>query len=835
MNRNHALVLALVFSTGCAADDLSTQQQDVTFPARIDSVTDVGVSADARHYFEIRGDFPNPSAGYSYRSHVVCNGENFPSSIYPGWISTQMNVSIPNYPSETPLAAPSGTGAAIASTTCWFMIEVSKTLDRTGPVYSNTFGPISYIKITSATNLGISGGRQSFALYGSFPAPSTSYTSAVQCNGATVASQTIDLWSATQISISFPSQSSTASCTLRVKRGTVASMGWPVRVGPSAPDFPASVGAYFWGGHQPPSSPDALLTGVASLRDMGMRKVIRLFLSPRLRAAGGNNTRGRNSEPTQRILADYFSDNAYNLDLRIGDPVTLFCPVGASPDSFLPCAAKSPYFQLAFNQYGSGSTIILTVSDVTAFGDYGAKSCSTFACNMDETFLNVNAVALAKEYEDLTYALYQTQHDTGKTFIIDDWETDSQLYQYGPYNYGQRRQGATCGSCPTGLVCDSGTNGSNKCVDPLDTYSNLLAKKKGLKRWFELRRQGIATGKLRAQQAGLGGLTVGDGIEIASFHILQDLSEPDFNTLDDIIRVAAPNGVQPDYVSYSAWDSTERGTVDEDLAAIKGQLAALSPAPTLIMGETGVKKMHSYSWRFRETIRAAYRAQLPAIVTWQGFDTKIWLWPCACVGDGQGGCLETPPALYPEHYPDIPSEPPLAHNDDGLLTVEGAESALASSFRANIIDYAATGVLPPQATQINTVTDYGVYNNLHSFAFWGAFPAGTIANYSVSVVCDSIQWPASVVYVEPDSDGDGQVGHINVSINDPGPGSCSSGARLGVWCTFALTRAGMTSSPVFGPRHLCQGTQPSDGKDWAGQCLNVPACSPASPPLACPQ
>jgi hypothetical protein len=816
------LITIAVGVVGCVAEP---EVQEISSASTISNAWDAGIGADGRHYFAVIGDFFAPSPGYSHRSHVACNGKFFPSNIYPGWVpgaDTQMNVSIPSYPNETPTLGAGSTGV-VTTTRCWISIELSRTSDRANAVHSNSFGPMTFIKIASVTPLAQQAGRERIRLNGTFPGSSSSYNPAVECNGAVVAASSIDAWTSTQVRISFPIQTSAASCALRVtslvqlgsgQAVLAKSNAWPVRVGPATPAFPTTIGAYFWGGHHAPTSLSSLASGIQALRDAGMTNVVRLVMSPRLRAAGGNNTRGRvATSPTgQPIATDFSSDNAYGLDLRT------FCPTSQTLP-FLECAVRSPEFQAAFDAYeGSSSTIVLTVSDAASFGAIGE-----WPRNMDPTFLAVpaNADAVRNEYRAMALALYETQENSGTTFVIDDWETDSQIYLGHVYDYALSRQSAvpSCVPCVVKeLACEADSTSTLHCLDPELTAAKISSRVGALRTWFKLRQQGIALARADAESLDYTGVTVTDGVEIASTQLLMNLPEPDLNTLEDILPFIADSSISPattapGYVSYSAWDSTGRGTVDEDLALVKSKLALLSPVPEFALGELGVNDMTAHPWRFREIVKAAYRSGASAIIVWEAFQTQSWTWTNDCDQSGAppGTCLEkTNPqdsALFPDTAP-FPTPPPLAHAGDGLLTVEGAENALTSAFRSEMIAYQATGVLPPAAIQIAAMSDYGVSAGKHTFDVWGIVPSGTA---SAIVKCEGLSWPATLVAA-----GD----HYNLFINDPGPGNCGAdGRRLGIWCTFAIQRGSQTS-PIFGPRRLCQQAG-NPGKDWAGDCTQT--------------
>lgn len=739
--------------------------------------------------FEAYGAFPT-STGLSYRAHVTCDGKEWPSIIIPGWSQNQIDISIPNYPPEYP-----------PGTACWFMLELSDPGNRASPSYSNVFGPLAPLVITDGVDDGVSGGQHRYTLRGPGISSTATYTSQVTCGGSAVSSSLISKTNGSA-DIQFASSSSPRSCSLRLATSAGLSSAWNIRDGGPAPSAPANLGMYYWGGHQSNTTPNALGDGVSILNQAGFGNTVRLVVYPGMRLPGIDDTRlGASVVNTGYDTVYSFPDsNPYMLPQP-------FCPPGSA--SFLECAMRSNDFQQAFANVNNGGTIILTALDAASNGDYGyCVTANNTACIADTDYLNQHADIIRNEYRDATFALYQTQHDTNKTFVIDNWETDNLIFCEGAGGYAYNIHE----------------------LDRLPDCDHLAAiydRIGGLYTWFLLRQQGIQAGIAQARASNYQGVTVVDGIEIASIHWLQDISAP--STLENIVSL-----ILPGFVSYSAWDSTLlRGSLDEDLAAISARLATFSTSPItghrpyLILGELGIPDPSSdaaHVWRYQQTIEAAFRANVPRPTTpspgppltvlWQAYTAIGWNW-------------QQPTGLQL-------ASTATSDNHQGLFFSNGEEQPPTSGIRTALANYASTGILQPQSTFITTIVDLGITSGLHFFELWGLFPSPD-QPYSVTVTCDGANYPGTVYYQNTNTE------QINIYIPDPGSGTCPEcncgghsqcypngfgGCRpQGRWCTFSVARSGTTGSPVFGPRHVCPGDPGSgipypQGQDWQGQCMS---------------
>jgi hypothetical protein len=181
---------------------------------------------------------------------------------------------------------------------------------------------------------------------------------------------------------------------------------------------------------------------------------------------------------------------------------------------------------------------------------------------MDPSFINSHADDIRAEYRDLTVALYETQHDTGKRFIIANWETDNTIY-CGAFSYV--------------------TNPASR-----SNCLNIPSRIAGLEKWFEIRKAGIREGRIASENHGLHGVVVEDGIEFNSYQLLDKVAPGTPSTLYNII----PN-VKPAWASYSSYETINKmmvgdeNAVKSDLAAIEAFLASTAPNTKLMIGEVG--------------------------------------------------------------------------------------------------------------------------------------------------------------------------------------------------------------------------------------------------------
>jgi hypothetical protein len=384
-------------------------------------------------------------------------------------------------------------------------------------------------------------------------------------------------------------------------------------------------------------------------------------------------------------------DNYYNLNLA---ELNTACPPA---NAFLPCAIRRPEYQAAIST-PSLRKIVLTAYDSASSGPFGAS-----ANYVDPTFWQstANRDAVHREFRDLTYALYQTQHDTGKTFVVASWEADNQAYCGSFYSYWTDADfRTTCGDIAS-------RNGAIRAITE----------------WFKVRRAGIRAGRQLAANAGYGGVTVSDGVEF-NMNTLTYTYDVGGTVLRSVLRNVVPS-VQPDYVLYSSYDSQNRGRMEQDLRQIWDWLVINSPDAQLAIGEVGFPR-HALDgvdvFRTVETAKAIQRVGLPIVILWEAFDTNA--------GD----------RVRPY----------------GLLHGSGQTRSVMRILRHELQAQAAEIATNPTAL-ILAATDRGVTPvggvPYRFFEFYGSFPNGP---FGATALCDGVETPIDVVFQS--------TGQINVRL-----------------------------------------------------------------------
>ena len=771
MVKLHGIATAALLVAGCVvpSESVSSTEQAITV-GPITGVIDRGVAACppglpapppgncpasppvSCRYYELYANpnsFADPDpAHYRYLPIVSCSDTNTFSALPNGTPSAKITCS-----SALGNCGPSQINVAIIDrqpppgTTCWFQLEYSK-IDYGGPPgysdpgtisYSNTFGPVGAVTITSAQDQGASGNppRDYFLLDGKFPI--SNYTVSVSCNG--VPDATAQLESClpngcaspiAQLRISIAARASPSSCVLQVRATASAqySNTYDIRVGGAFPGIPSSIGVYYWGSYQPPQDIDSTLTAaVTQLTASGFRS-LRMPLYPSLKLAAADFPHVRATLNAQ-----------------------------CSPtSSFLDCAIGTSLYQAAFNTLPIGTQsqpvyVVLTAYDSASTGPYGLE-----AKYVDPVWMGnpANQQAVRNEYKNLSLSLYATQQGKGRRFVIANWETDNAIYCGSAYSYVNNDPQCWL---PAGQGfrnwCDAQT-------------PNPAGRRAAMTQWFRQRKLGIQDGTAAAIAAGYtqgpAPSSVYDGIEFNSYNMLRRPLPPSPptgypSTLYDVIPA-----INPSYALYSAWESAYAGQVynpnlghdiisglDGDLAQIRSLLASTSQSQ-LAIGELGGQTQ----WHMQQLVEAAYRANLPFSMIWQGFYRA-------------------------------PGPPPFT----ALLAPDGSESPWMRGVRSDIIAYAQTGTMPPQAIQIYGVRDAGVdvgFPSFRWFELYGSFPPQSGTSYSAIAFCmqpDGVNYTAHSAFV-----GHYSSGQINIRIPN---------VSQSTWCSFNVAR-GAVASPLFGPK-----------------------------------
>ncbi|MFJ4429226.1 hypothetical protein [Streptomyces bobili] len=594
--------------------------------------------------FELYGNFPGD---YSIHPIVSCNNTLMQSEVMDTPGLTQINVNVEQMP---------------AGSTCTFQLERLYDGARTAQRTVSATSAVS-IQINGVQDRGVTSGRRVAELYGTFANP-LSLEPSVVCKGR-YAGGRVEFASLGQINISFPDDGPTSGCSfsLRNKSTGIASptFGAPL---PKIASFPSGFGGYNWGGVPAQSgNKSSLEVGQEYLNNAGF-DTTRLVIQPSIRNGRSNSL-----------------FNHYNMDL---DRLDSACP---DEKAFLPCAIKTPEFQAAISS-PSLKKIVLSAYDSTTDGPRGGRGAY-----LDIKYLSENSDAVIREYRDLTLNLYQTQHDTNKTFVVTSWEADNQAY---------------CGSFYSYLTSESFRNGCGS----ITSRSNAIS---AITMWFELRRQGILAGRQLAAAAGYGGVTVSDGIEF-NMNTLTYPTEVDGRRLSSILLDVIPL-VNPDYALYSSYDSQGRGSMEDDLSQIRGWLSTNASNSKLAIGEVGFQD-HGINRidasRTVETVKAIQRANLPIVILWEAFDTF------------SAGRIRP--------Y--------------GVLHASGETRAVTDILR-NELSAQAAELQQSQVIKIAGATDRGVSSiggrDFRTFEIYGS----SLNNVRVTALCDGTEGEVSLMYQSP--------------------------------------------------------------------------------------
>lgn len=606
----HARPILLALFVGAVLISLSHSAQGPADdgPLAISSVRVIGMQGDGRYHVRLRGSFANHQ---DVLPIVFCEGKRWPSAVHAA-SPVILDISIPphrNAPSCIFFAHRVSDGKSSVA---------SKSLPNTG---------IDEIRGSIDRGTFVNGTRHGFEFYGVFPNWATLTLSVACTEGGEVFAPgpyapaapydpqiSYDGRSVGQINVSigeFGSVGMRCAFTPTNPNGVATGPLWgPITLRPY--DVYAGL-AGFGAAHMNASAlvgadaPDSLESGQRWLSRSGF-EVTKISMTPRIRLRGPGSQ--NNLDNPYHINLDVLENECPTLPLSMQN-----ADRNASPP-FLPCAARSSPYQRLFNA-ADMKVIVITATDSASSGDYG-NPWPAWKNRLEPSWYAQpgNTERVIQEYRALALALYETQHDTGKLFVIANWETDSELH---------------------------GCYGSNYCAPTSCPYSTYV---EGFRLWFSARKKGIQLAKAVAQSRGLGGVTVADGIEFN--RPLRDSVPPVIANCigQPPVFPEAPNTaikdiipfVSPEYVSYSAWAALAEdrgGTLDQDIIDIRYHLGPMGPK--LFIGELGqwYVRDSASSWdssrgrnvgfALTQQARAAQRAQLPATILWTGYDNDQYM------------------------------------------------------------------------------------------------------------------------------------------------------------------------------------------------------------------
>lgn len=719
--------------------------------------------SQGKHYFELYGNFqhlnpsnpvcmsaPYPGTSLSYPGSaqvdsncytvdVRCNGALIDGSSIVYVSQSQINVAFPARPTGSictfqvrrlEQGDPGGPPPGAASAELW-------------PGAPSVPQPIAppWIEITGSNDRGVnpSDNFHYLELFGYFPGSFIGdFSTNIWCNGTPITTAKVTGWVSDpgQVNVAFydPAPVQPAACTIQISRNDggatplwlvrLTSYSYPQQDYPQPPTLPSQIGAYYWGGLQAGRlQASAGLTaqlGVTHLRESGINGPVRLVIEPKQRTWSPSTL-----PPSQNA----YGISNYNFST---------CPTGSA---FLGCVARLSELQNAFS--AAGPAIILTTMDSTSSGDY--ENLQNYR---NYTWMISNSAAVKSEYYQLAKALYQTQTGKGgKTFIVSNWEGDNLLYCGSSYKYINTSQS---NSAHQAWLSDCG----DAQHQPSPDFSQEVA---ALQSWFQARHDAV-TAALSDFGAQYPDVRVYDAIEFNSYKFIKDcgglatcpatIAPNRFDVLHDIIPYVHPN-----YVSYSSWESSKNGRMDEDLAGISAYINSLTTPPSMILGEWGRDAMNGAGgdrWIFQELAKAVGRAnQYQYAITYLAYETT-----------------------------DL---------QDGLLSFSGAENPSMTTLRNAAWLYTSGNT---STMSIRGVTEGSPRVGwTRSFQLYGTFPSSTVTtSYQCTDIAGNLTSGIATWLFQ-------NTGQLNISISSVAP-------ETELWCTFTPTQGRLRGAAV-GPINSC--------------------------------
>ncbi len=294
-----------------------------------------------------------------------------------------------------------------------------------------------------------------------------------------------------------------------------------LRSRPSPRSLSATVGIYHWGGRQA----KGFASGIRDLVDLHA-SIARLTISARM-------------------------DIDYN---RGASCIADFSLPSALDDPDLASALADP----------SVKVIILTVYDGTGFAD-----CATHSYLSPKFYSAANSARMVNEYSEFVYRLHVLFENTGKTFILANWEGDNALYCGAAYSYIHSKEFRSACQSIYPLAYD-GNRGPHDSVE-------------GMILWLKTRYLGVTAGRERARLEGRTGVEVLVAAEISSVRMLRD------EGLESVVYDVMP-GVPFDYVSYSCYESLSHSDPESALADDLDSIRRITGSDRVILGELGFSR-----------------------------------------------------------------------------------------------------------------------------------------------------------------------------------------------------------------------------------------------------
>ncbi|MBX9767743.1 MAG: hypothetical protein K2X47_10765, partial [Bdellovibrionales bacterium] len=285
-----------------------------------------------------------------------------------------------------------------------------------------------------------------------------------------------------------------------------------------------------------------------------------------------------------------------------------------------PCDGNRPDFLKCLVSNGEMERVLahprLKIANLVVYDTLTAGAAGDLRKYLNATFLNQNRTEVIRIYEELAFELANRFSNTGKKFVISDWEADNAIYCGSAYNF------------VTNPEITDPDDGSKKirfrewCTS---RYSAIYGGQaltpdqamSGYRLWQSLRIEGIEKGRRRAGEYGAKNVVVQAGMEFATLRLLDPIQYP--STLD---QVAAQ--LDFDVVTYSSYESINNGTLSADLSFLKSKLG---PNKRLAVSEFGFSEANfgtSTRGKMKDVVNELVRRldakDIDYATAWQAFD-----------------------------------------------------------------------------------------------------------------------------------------------------------------------------------------------------------------------
>lgn len=287
-------------------------------------------------------------------------------------------------------------------------------------------------------------------------------------------------------------------------------------------NLPADIGAAFWSGLDNVTPVDQTLPGGMDLIATKGFQTVKIPIDP------------------------------FNIDKYFG-----ISNLNFSENSFLNVIVNTPQVKAALGN-PKIQNYVLSVYDAIVNGKDGKQRKFT-----NPVFLNSRKNEIIAAYKEFALALFRNHKDSGKVFVISNWETDNAIY---------------CGEAYSFFINKVVTRPSGESFKFRDNCLSSYQEKYGVPTpqsaldamalWFSMRQQGISEARTQASAEGIHGVTVRSGIEFNAVRMLHDLGYPSV-----IFDLFPKHPELFDVLLYSAYESTNLGTLHAEFSTILKQAA----------------------------------------------------------------------------------------------------------------------------------------------------------------------------------------------------------------------------------------------------------------------